>query len=122
MTEKKVVSVVTFRVSPAKVDSVSAKVKAVLRQRLPGMPGFIEATLLTNEERTQLIVTSAWRSRHRWAAAQWDEDVDRAIVDAFEDTASYDIRLLSVLDRVKSYTRSERGRSPEHTSINDAQQ
>jgi heme-degrading monooxygenase HmoA len=101
MSEQRIVSVVTFHVSAANFNSVREEVNTALQRRVSTMPGLIEATVLTNEQTTRLVVVSTWESRESWAVAQWDEGVDRTIADVFQDTASYDLEFFSLLARVE---------------------
>lgn len=101
MHEQRVASVVTFHVSSANFDSICEEVNTTLQRRISTMPGLIEATVLTNEQSTRLIVVSTWESTQNWAVAQWDEGIDRTVADVFQKTASYDLELFSLLARLE---------------------
>lgn len=102
MKEQRVVAVVTFHVTTEDFHPVCEEVTATLQRRISTMPGLIEASVLTNEQTTRLVIESLWESSHSWAAAQWDEGVQNTIADVFRDTASYDLEFFSLLARVDS--------------------
>jgi len=84
--EKRIVAVVTFKVTPEDFARVSSEADTTLRRRLPTIPGFIEGMVLANESTTKVAIASEWKSRQNWAAAQWDEDIERAVADMFQET------------------------------------
>ena len=96
--EERIVSVATFHVTPTNFDLVLEKVTTMV-QRRPTIPGLVDASVLTNQHTTCLLLVSTWQSTHSWAAAQWDDAVQHTIADVFEDTASYDLEVFSLLVR-----------------------
>jgi hypothetical protein len=91
--EKRIVAVVTFKVTPEDFPRAAKEAGTTVNRRLPAVPGFIEGMVLANEGTTKLRVVSEWTSRQRWADAQWDEDIARAVADIFQDTATYEIEM-----------------------------
>ncbi len=87
----RIVSVVTFNVTPDTFGPVYREAGLLMERRLPTIPGFIEGMLLANETKTRIIAMSEWTSRYSWAVAQSDEDVARTLADIFLGTASYSL-------------------------------
>lgn len=100
--EEAVVSVVTFNVTAENFSTVSRAAGLTLERRLPSMPGFISGTLLRNEGQSRIIAVTEWKSRHSWAAAHWDDEIERALVDLFEATASFHLEFFFPLVKVTS--------------------
>lgn len=97
-----IISVVSFNVDAGTYGRVTRQLAALMQQRLPTIPGYIEGTLLVNEAKTRVVTVSEWSSRHSWSRAQLDEDVERAIADVFEGTASYTLEFFMPLEKVSS--------------------
>ena len=91
-SDKHIVAIVTFEVTKETFATVASQAAAILEHRLPTIPGFVEGTLLTNEGSTEIVSFTEWESRHTWAVAQWDEDVERVVAGLFQDTGSYALR------------------------------
>jgi heme-degrading monooxygenase HmoA len=102
--EKRIVAVVTFKVTPEDFARVSSQAGTTLQRWLPTTPGFVEGMVLTNEGATKVAIVSEWKSRQNWAAAQWDEDIERAVADMFRDTASYELEMYFPLAKATSAT------------------
>jgi heme-degrading monooxygenase HmoA len=102
--EKRIVAVVTFKITPEDFARVSSEAGTTLQRRLPTIPGFIEGMVCANEGKTKIGIVSEWKSRQNWAAAQWDDDIERAVADMFQDTASYELEMYFPLARATSAT------------------
>jgi len=100
--QKRVVAVVMFTVTPEEFGKVSSEAGMTLQHRLPAIPGFIEGTVLVNESTTRIGIVSEWKSRQNWADAQWDEEVEQAVADLFQDTASYELKMYFPLAKATS--------------------
>lgn len=91
--EAKIESVVAFNVTSRNVELVLRQCRQLLQDTAPTLPGFIEGVLLTSEDQTQVILLTNWESRDAWAHAEWDEQISRGVVELYEETASYTIKL-----------------------------
>jgi heme-degrading monooxygenase HmoA len=95
--EAHVVSVVTFNVTAENVVSVAEKSKKIVDEKLPLLDGFVGGEVLLQDDKTQIVVVSYWRSQHNWARAMWEKDISHAIGDLFEATGSYDVQHFSIV-------------------------
>ncbi|HKU68550.1 MAG TPA: antibiotic biosynthesis monooxygenase [Candidatus Baltobacteraceae bacterium] len=95
--ENGIIAVVTFEVTPEAFGRVSSEAASVLQGRLPAIAGFIEGMVLANESTTEVRIVTRWTSREHWAAAQWDERIERTVTDLFQDTASYKLEMYALL-------------------------
>ena len=59
----KFVSVAIFRVDPGDLSGIAHVVQLTVERKQPLVKGFIESVVMTNEEKTQLLVVGLWESR-----------------------------------------------------------
>ena len=86
----KFVSVLVFRLDPEDLPGVAREVQLVTERKGPLINGLIEAVVMANDEKTQLVLVGLWESKQAWGAAQWDQDVGRAVTDAVETASSFE--------------------------------
>lgn len=88
----KFVSVVILTIESGDLPSFSREATLAVQRRAPLHHGFIEGVVMTNEERTELLIVSQWETRDDWAAAQWDADIGRTIGDLAENASAFRFR------------------------------
>ena len=86
------VSVLSFIIKPEDFPGLSREATLLAQRRGPTIHGLVEAIVLGNEEKTQLLMVSQWASRQSWSAAQWDEDIGRSLSDLVESAESFEVR------------------------------
>lgn len=87
----RIVAMTTFTVTQENFNQVAREAKAALEDEPQFLEGFLGGWLLVDEKRKKIVFISEWKSRHTWAAAQWDEDIARTVADMFQQTASYNL-------------------------------
>lgn len=93
--QTKVVVVITFNVTAQNIGGVLRELRHLLENTAPALRGFIDGVLLTTEDGTRVVLVANWESRDAWAQAEWDEQISRGVVELYEETASYDIKLFN---------------------------
>ncbi len=96
----RIVSMTTFNVTRENFNQVTREAKEAMEDGARFVEGFLGGWLLVNEQCNRIVFVSEWKSRHTWAAAQWDEDIARALADMFEQTASYNLEFFYPLAAV----------------------
>lgn len=86
------VSVLILNVETEDFDALAREASLLVRRKVLAIDGLVEAIVLGNPEKTQLLIVSQWGTSENWAAAQWDEDVGRSMADFFESSTSIEIR------------------------------
>lgn len=100
-SQDNVIALITFKVTPKEFDAVVRTAAAAIRQGAAAVPGFIDGIVLTDETKTHILIHTEWASRESWAKGEWDRAIADDLVDLFEATASYDIKLYFPLARAK---------------------
>ena len=91
-----------MEVEPKHCDALMKSVRTAAEYLSQNVPGFIEARLLASNDRTTVIAYAAWETRHDWGQAQWDEVVQRSIVDLHGTAKKIDFKFFArreVIDR-----------------------
>ena len=87
----KFVSVTIFRLDPQDYPGVARELQIVVERKAPLMNGFIQSVIMANDEKTQLLLVTLWESKQAWGAAQWDQDIGRAMTDAVETAVAFEL-------------------------------
>ena len=97
----KFVTVAVFRVDPGDLAGIANVVQLTVERKQPLMKGFIESVVMTNEEKTQLLVVGLWESRDAWAREQWDEDIGRVVSQVVKSAKSFEVRTYEPITMVR---------------------
>ena|SRR5215469_8994253 len=89
--EQDVVAMVTLNVTDRTFQAVAQKAGETLQRTISQLQGFIEGTVLTNEDKSRIVLLTKWQSRDMWAKAEWDNVVGHAVAELLEDSASYNL-------------------------------
>jgi heme-degrading monooxygenase HmoA len=99
-----VVSFTTFQVTSQNVKAATDKAKQLLQRVAPTLQGFLEGTLLTNEDQTRIMLIARWESRDAWARAEWNQQVSEGVGEMYDETASYSLNLFHEIARASPST------------------
>jgi heme-degrading monooxygenase HmoA len=98
----KFVAVVIFQVNPGDLPGMAREVQRTVDRKLPTLNGFIGSVVMSNEEKTQLLVVSLWESRDAWSLAQWDQEIGRTVTDEVETAKSFEVRTYEPITIVRA--------------------
>ncbi len=62
-----------------------------LRDFAAQMPGFLEGRVFEADDRTRVIVSTQWKTRHAWAQAQWNDAIGRVVAQLHESAAKVEM-------------------------------
>ena len=100
----KFITVLVFRLDPGDLAGVAREVQLVAERKGPLIDGLIESVVMANDEKTQLVLVALWESKQAWGAAQWDQDVGRAVTDAVETASSFEVHMYEPIAVVRGAT------------------
>jgi heme-degrading monooxygenase HmoA len=95
------VSTLSFELGSGDVSALSSEVRRAVEERVPKQKGFIGCVVMASAEKSRLMVVSLWESAHAWSAAQYDLEIGRAVADAVETAASYDVQTYETITVVR---------------------
>lgn len=93
MLEAKVrfVSVLIFSVRPEDFDGISREAATLVKRKGPAIRGLVESIVLTNQDKTQMLLVSQWTNRESWRSAQWDDDMGRTLTSFIESATAFEV-------------------------------
>jgi len=100
------VSVLTFNLEPNDFAGLSREAVSLLQRKGTAINGLVESIVLGNESKTQMLIVSQWSTRDSWSAAQWDEDVARALAVMVESALSFEVHSFEPVAVVRPATPS----------------
>ncbi len=81
-----VVHIWSAALDPHKRPQLASRVGDLLREVGVGIEGFVEGRVFEADDGKSMTVMTTWKTRHLWANAVWNEQVDR-ILDAVQPGA-----------------------------------
>jgi heme-degrading monooxygenase HmoA len=98
----KFVAVLIFQVNPGDLPGMARGVERTVDRKIHTLNGFIGSVVMSNEEKTQLLVVSLWESRDAWSLAQWDQEIGRTVTDEVETAKSFEVRTYEPITIVRA--------------------
>jgi heme-degrading monooxygenase HmoA len=85
------VAVSIFTVAPQNLSALEASARSTIEQDVPGLHGFCEGIVMTNEEQTQVLIVTQWDSKSSWINAEWEPRIQNAVAAFVTNATGYDV-------------------------------
>jgi len=98
----KFVAVSTFTIAPENITSFSEAARAVMEHDLPTVEGLCEGAVMTDPERTTVLIVTQWDSQHSWARANYEPRIGAAVAGFVQGAMHYDVHTYEPITIVRS--------------------
>jgi hypothetical protein len=93
--DRTVFHILSATLDPKQSSEFANRTNALLEGVVAGLEGFVEGRIFEADDRKAVIVITAWKARHMWAKADWNQRVQALLAEyaesgtAFIDTICY---------------------------------
>jgi heme-degrading monooxygenase HmoA len=74
---------------PHQSSEFADRTTALLENVVAGLEGFVEGRVFEADDRKAVIIITAWKTRHLWAQAHWNEQVQDLLAEYAESGAAF---------------------------------
>ncbi len=81
--------ILSAKLGPQQSSEFADRATALLEDVVAGLEGFVEGRVFEADDRKAVIVITAWKTRHLWAEADWNRQVQALLADYAQAGAAY---------------------------------
>lgn len=82
----------TYAVASEKLSASEDAARTAMEQRVHRVAGFRGGIVMTDEERTEVVIVTLWDSKESWVRAQWEPTIGDAVAEFVQGARAYDVR------------------------------
>jgi hypothetical protein len=87
--DRTVFHILSATLDPQQSSEFADRATALLENVVVGFEGFVEGRVFEADDRKSVIFITAWKTRHMWAKADWNQQVQALIAGYAESGAAF---------------------------------
>jgi heme-degrading monooxygenase HmoA len=95
------IAVSTYHVAAENFARVTQAATRLMEREISALDGFCEGAVITDEEKTRMLLVTQWSSKHDWAQAFWEPRIGDAVAGFVEDATKYEVQTFEPLTIVR---------------------
>jgi heme-degrading monooxygenase HmoA len=81
--------ILSAALEPHQSSEFAERATALIENIVAGLEGFVEGRVFEGDDRKAVILITAWETRHMWAKAHWNEQVQALLAEYAESGAAF---------------------------------
>jgi heme-degrading monooxygenase HmoA len=81
--------ILSATLDPHQSSEFADRATALLENVVAGLEGFVEGRVFEGDDRNAVILITAWKTRHMWAMAHWNEQVQALLAGYAESGTAF---------------------------------